>query len=178
MADGKLEKLNRETREATESNRSIGVIDYESRGQKKSGRIFEVERGLHYLPDGQVLGPGQRFHPLEGQVRETAPGRFALAGKARELTGSELTGVKMNGRTQIAGADIGLRALPFSSAALKLALDEDLKVEDFKGVEPAGSQGKYTKAQVQEIVDSFEDDEDDEETDEESDEEEDEEDED
>lgn len=133
--------------EQIDQNRSLGVVEYKS-GEAQSDKVFEVTEGLKYLPGGKVLGPGQRFRPTERQIANGS-----LRGKARELTGTEYAAIRRDERRPVsAGADIGLRALPMTNHALKLALDSGLTEADFEGVQPAGHDDQYTKAQVEEII--------------------------
>lgn len=87
------------------------------------------------------LGPGADFHPTHRQVEGST-----LEGKARKV--SESASVTAS------GADIGLRALPMTDAALELALEAGLDESDFEGVEPGGSTGKYLKSQVEDLAGS------------------------
>jgi hypothetical protein len=132
-----------------EANRALGIVSYESKG-RQADAVYEVTEGRHRLPDGTVLTPGKRFHPLERQVTGGKRGRSTLAGKAREITATERRGIAPS-RTTVAGADIGIRTVPMTNHAMNLALDAQLSVEDFKGIEPAHEQG-YTKGQVEDII--------------------------
>jgi hypothetical protein len=134
--------------EQRDGNRRVGVVEYES-GEKQSDRVFEVTDGLKYLPGGKVLGPGNRFHPTVRQVESGS-----LRGKARELSQSEYGSVSREDRkARSRGADIGIRALPMAETTMKLALGAQLTESDFEGVEP-GYEGRYTRSQVQEIIDA------------------------
>ena len=139
-----LAQAKQQQHEAIEANRDLGVISYRTKA-KQSDRIYEVVEGKHHA-GGRVLGPGQRFHPTEEQI-ETG----SLEGKARELTNSEYRDARRDVRG-FAGADIGLRALPMAEQALKLAFEAQLTEEDFANVQPAGRDGRYTKAQVEELA--------------------------
>lgn len=143
-----LEQARDTRREQVDGNRRLGVVEYES-GEKQSDRVFEVTDGLKYLPGGKVLGPGNRFHPTERQVEQGS-----LRGKARELTQSEYGSVSREDRKPVSnGADIGIRALPMADTTLKLALRAELSEEDFEGIEP-GYEGRYTRSQVEEIIEA------------------------
>lgn len=105
---------------------------------------YEVEGSYHYHRDESGnrvrLEPGDRFRPTRKQVEQGS-----LEGKARKV------------REDVApktarGADIGLRALPMTDAALDLALDEGLDESDFEGVEPEGADGDYLKSQVEALL--------------------------
>lgn len=105
---------------------------------------YEVEGSYHFhrTESGERvrLEPGDRFHPTRKQVAQGS-----LAGKARKVSES-------SGPTSVSGADIGLRSLDMTDAALELALDAGLEVSDFEAVEPAGAHGDYLKSQVEELV--------------------------
>jgi hypothetical protein len=146
-----LRRAEHQHHEATESNRALGVIGYKS-GEKQSEQVWEVAEGLKYLPGGKVLGPGHRFHPTERQVRQTAKGKGGLTGKARELSRDEYASIRRDDRKPMSrGADIGIRALPMAEGTLKFALEAGLSETDFVGIEP-GFEGRFTKAQVAEII--------------------------
>lgn len=136
---------------AVADNQNGGVVPWKS-GEKQSDRVFEVVEGTKYLPDGdggqKRLGPGQRFHPTENQVRNGS-----LRGKARELTQTEMRGIRASGTTQ-PGADIGVRAIKGLSQNLaKIAIDSGLTEQDFDGIAPAGPGGQITRAQVDSLID-------------------------
>lgn len=134
--------------EQRDGNRRSGVVEYES-GEKQSDRVYEVTDGLKYLPGGKVLGPGNRFHPTERQIRNGS-----LKGKARELAQSEYASVSRKERRPVSsGADIGIRALPMAEGTLALALEAGLREEDFAGLEP-GYEDRYTRSQVEEIIEA------------------------
>lgn len=132
--------------EAVEANRDIPVVPYKS-GQKQSDLVYEVTDGYKRLPGGLVLGPGQRFHPTEKQVRDGS-----LKNKARELSRSEYRDLRAPRKSFGVGADIGIRALPMAEGTLQLALEAGLTEEDFKGVDPEGSGARYTRAQVETMI--------------------------
>lgn len=144
--------------QATESNRDLGVIEYKS-GEKQSDQVWEVTDGLKYLPGGKVLGPGMRFHPTERQVRQTASGKGGLTGKARELTNSEKRDLK-HARKSFAGADFGemgrnaLYALEMADSTVEYAIESGLTAADFDGVEPDGANSRYTRSQVEAMVEA------------------------
>ncbi len=139
-----LEQAKKEHSNAIEANRDLGVIQYTSR-QEQSDAVYEVVAGCKRLPGNKVLGPGQRFHPTVKQVESGS-----LRGKARELSASELRGMRHQPK-HFAGADIGLRNVPMAETTFKLALDAQLTETDFTGIEP-GHEGRYTRAQVREII--------------------------
>lgn len=148
-----MEKLQTQHDSQTESNRALDVAAYKS-GEKQSSRVFEVTDGLKYLPGGKVLGPGMRFHPTERQVENGS-----LKNKARELNATEMRGLSVEQRrtttepsVTVAGADIGVRALPISSKLATEALAAGLTEADFEGIDPAGNSGKYTRGQVEELI--------------------------
>jgi len=139
-----LAQAKKEHSNAVEANRDLGVVQYKSR-QEQSDAVYEVVEGCKRLPGGLVLGPGQRFHPTVKQIKDGS-----LRGKARELSASELRGMRHTSTT-FAGADIGLRTIPMAESTLKLALGAGLSEDDFAGIEP-GAEGRYTRAQVREII--------------------------
>lgn len=142
-----------ERRNAVDTNRRLGVVEYTS-GEKQSEQVYEVIEGYKHLPGGIRLGPGNRFHPTERQVRQTLEGRGGLVGKARELTQSEYGSVSREERKPVSsGADIGIRALPMAETTLALALKEGLTESDFKGIEP-GYEDRFTRSQVEEIIEA------------------------
>jgi hypothetical protein len=145
-----LEQAERVHRDAVLANQQLPIVEYNS-NEKQSDQVHEVTEGFKHLPgpDGTIktLGPGNRFHPTERQILTGA-----LEGKTRELTRSEYKELKSGKTISMAGSDIGVRALPMSSALQKLALEKGLREEDFAGVEPAGAGGQYTKAQVEELA--------------------------
>jgi len=139
-----LEQAQADRLKAVESNRALDVVEYKS-GEEQSDKIFEVVEGYKHLPGGIRLGPGQRFHPTVKQVRTGA-----LKGKARELTRDEHR--SMTGKV-FPGADVGIRALPMAKTNMEMAIKAGLKESDFEGVEP-GLEGRYTRSQVQKIIDA------------------------
>lgn len=131
-------------------NQNIGVVSWKN-GEKQSDRVFEVVEGTKYLPDGEGgqkrLGPGQRFHPTENQVKNGS-----LKNKARELSATEMRGIRASGVSQ-PGADIGVRAVKGLSQNLaKIAVDSGLTEQDFDGLAPAGPGGQITRAQVDSLI--------------------------
>lgn len=141
-----LQEAQKEYSNAVEANRDHGVVQYKSR-QSQADAIYEVVEGCKRLPGNIVLGPGARFHPTEKQVKDGS-----LAGKARELSASELRGLKGFAPVPtFTGADIGLRSLPMAPGTLKEAMDAGLEEEDFEGLEPA-FEGRYTREQVRELI--------------------------
>lgn len=148
-----LEQAKATDREQRDTNRRLGVVEYES-GEKQADAVYEVTDGLKYLPGGKVLGPGSRFRPTLGQIRKDKRGRTSLDGKARELTQSEYGSVSRANRKPVSsGADIGIRALPMAEGTLALALEHGLREEDFEGLEP-GYEDRYTRAQVEQIIEA------------------------
>lgn len=109
-----------------------------------SDDTYEVEQGYltHVDPSGRKkkLGPGDRFRPKKRQVEGNT-----LANKARLVDRDTST-------EHTVPADIGIRALPMTDAALELALEADLSEEDFEEVEPEGADGDYLKSQVRELA--------------------------
>jgi hypothetical protein len=156
MASAPIEVVREQDAQIRESNRAMGVVEYDAKGQRVSSQIHEVVNGRHHLPDGQTLYPGMRFRPLERQVQARGPKRrTSLNGKSRELTPTELGGLTHMQRPledqRFAGADIGLRALPMAEGTLRRALEAKLDESDFEGVEPA-YEGQYTRSQVEQII--------------------------
>lgn len=139
--------------QTAEQNKQLGVVEYKS-GQKQSDEIWVVTDGIKALPNHEKrqrphrLAEGNLFHPTESELQN---GARALKNKARPLFPSEYAGVR-GSRTMSTGADIGIRALEMTNHALKRALDAKLTEADFEGVVPAGADGQYTKAQVEEII--------------------------
>lgn len=124
----------------------------------KADAVYEVVEGFHHVPavegNGVVrLGPGDRFRPTEAQHA----GR-TLRGKARELSATEYAGISRSADPQRAirstGADIGLRALPMTKAALRTALDAGLTEDDVLATDPTGSDDTYIKADVEAIIEA------------------------
>jgi hypothetical protein len=151
-----LKEAQEQHRKDIEANQGLGVVEYDST-EPLSDRVFEVVEGKKFLPgkgaERVVIGPGNRFHPTEREIKQFRgkPGRHSLEGKARELTGTEYTGLKAS-PLKVAGADIGIRALPITGHVLKLALDHNVTEGELRAIAPAGPGGNYTKAQVEEIV--------------------------
>lgn len=142
-----------------EANRALGVVPYDS-AIPQSEKVFEVVEGYHYLPGGKNpknrrrLAPGMRFHPTVDQVE-----KGSLRGKARELTASELGGLRRSAdpsrKIRSPGADIGIRnseRFPLTPAALKLALDAKVSEEELAGVEGEGAEGTILKHQIEDLV--------------------------
>lgn len=154
MATDTLEKAHEQAREAREANREIGVISYTS-AQKQSDKVYEVKEGYKHLPGGIRLGPGNRFHPTEKQVADGS-----LKGKAEEIRASEyrdLTRSKRpDAKPRAPGADIGIRRFEMAPTTLTYAIEQGLTEDDFEGVEPEGSDGRYTHAQVEAMVEARE----------------------
>lgn len=162
-----MEQLQADHREAVEANQEIGVIEWKS-DLPQSDEVWEVVDGYHHVPAEparsprgtkmKTLGPGNRFRPTVQQAkRGDARGGLLRGGKMRRLTATEMAGI---GRSQdpshrpwSPGADIGIRALPMSDTALKLALGT-LSEEDFEGTEPEGTNGVYTVRQVERMVEA------------------------
>lgn len=147
-----LKELQQKHEQDVETNRSTGIVEYES-SEPVSDRVFEVTEGLKVLPGGKTIAPGARFHPTEREITpfRNKGGRHSLDGKARELTATEYAGLKASS-TRVAGSDIGIRALPITGHVLRYALDNNVTEDELRAVEPAGAGGNYTKAQVEEIV--------------------------
>lgn len=113
-------------------------------GSEQVADEYEVVEGYHHVRDAsgrsKRYGPGDRFHPTRKQVESNS-----LEGKARKVRDAYEP-------TTTQGADIGLRSLPMTDAALELALDEGLSEEDFEDIEPDGVHGDYLKGQVEDLV--------------------------
>lgn len=105
---------------------------------------YEVEGSYHYHRDEdgnrKRLEPGDRFRPTRKQVEQGS-----LEGKARKVREDVAPSTHQ-------GADIGLRSLPMTDAALELALNEGLEESDFADIEPEGASGDYLKAQVEALL--------------------------
>lgn len=151
-----LEQATQRRERAIEQNRDLPITKYPSK-EKLSDQVWEVTEGLKHVPHEsgkgvRTLTPGMRFNPTEKQVQQTLTGRGGLINKARELNGSEYAGIGRGDRKPMSrGADIGLRALPMAEGTRKLAWDNGLTEDDFKGTEP-GHGGKYTKEQVEDLI--------------------------
>ena len=143
-----LEQAQKEHSKAVEYNRDLGIVEYKSRQKQAKDVVYEVVEGCKRLPGGHVLPPGARFHPTEKQVRDGS-----LRGKARELTASEYRGLKVE-RQSFAGADIGVRSIPMTESALRAALAAGLTEEDFDGLEGDGAEGRFTKPQVDALIEA------------------------
>lgn len=157
-----LEKLQADREKAIEGNRALGVIPWGNRQEQAKDVVYEVLDGYHRVPSSPTdsprgpemltLGPGNRFHPTVHQVQTNS-----LRGKVRELNRDEYASIGRSGdpsrSPKFAGADIGIRALPMSDAALKLALGV-LSEEDFEGVTPEGSDGRYLVKQVEALIEA------------------------
>lgn len=90
--------------------------------------------GPHSREDG-VIGQGDVFEPTDEEKRK-------IGGKLEPV--SEVA--------RASGADIGLRSLPMTDAALELALEAGLDESDFAGVEPEGADGDYLVSQVRDLI--------------------------
>lgn len=155
-----LEQARVEREKAIEGNRAEGVIPWGNRQEQAKDVVYEVVDGYHRVPaeptknprgpEMITLGPGNRFHPTVHQVRSGS-----LEGKVRELNQDEYRALGRSAdpsrKVVSTGADIGIRALPMSDTALKLALGV-LTEDDFEGVEPEGSNGVYTVKQVETMI--------------------------
>ncbi len=141
MEDAKVHQTN-----ATEANRKLGIVEYKS-GEPQSEKVFEVTEGLKHLPGGLVLGPGERFHPTERQVANGS-----LKNKAQELSRDQYTALGSGGRKSF-GVNVDLLGkVPMAPTVREAAVAAGLVTEDFVGVEPEGSEGQYTKKQVEALV--------------------------
>ena len=98
---------------------------------------YRYTGGQHHRADGSVVEQGETMEPTDHEL-ETIGER------------GHLEPVSEFGRST--GADIGLRALPMTDAALEVALDEGLEESDFEGVEPEGANGQYLKSQVEDLL--------------------------
>lgn len=150
-----LEQALQRRERAIEQNRELPITKYPTQ-EKLSDQVWEVTEGLKHVPGEngrpKTLTPGMRFNPTEKQVAQTLEGRGGLLNKARELNGSEYAGIGRGDRKpMVAGADIGLRALPMAEGTRRKAWAAGLTEEDFEGVEP-GHGGKYTGEQVEDLI--------------------------
>ncbi len=151
MSQATMEQLQQSHDRHTERNRQLPVQDYKSKSPQID-KVFEVTEGVKYVPGENgtqvALGPGRRFRPTEQAIRTGA-----LRGKARELTASELNGVR--GGKSFAGADIGVRAdlatIPMADSTRERAVKCGLIAADFLGTEPNGADGVYTRAQIDDL---------------------------
>lgn len=149
MAEATLQEKQAQRREEIDLNRELGVVDYKS-GEKQSDRVYEVTEGYKYLPGGIRLGPGQRFRPTERQIANGS-----LKGKARELTRTETSALHRTERRPVStGADIGLRQFEMADSTLAYARDHGLTESDFRATEPEGANGRYTRVQVEAMVEA------------------------
>jgi hypothetical protein len=142
-----MQEIQKQHHEAVDHNRALGVTEYKS-GEKQVDAVYEVTDGYKHLPGGIRLGPGGRFRPTERQVKNGA-----LRNKARELSGSEYRDIRASG-SSVAGADIGLRALPMAEGTVEIALEAGLTEGDFAGIEPEGANSRYTRAQVERMIET------------------------
>lgn len=142
-----LAELQAEHYKAVEQNRAAGVVEWKN-GEQQSDRVYEVQEGYMHLTGAGRLGQGHRFRPTVKMVETNA-----LENKARELSASEYASIQRDERRPMApGADIGIRALEFTSdSTMEYALQCGLTEADFDGLKP-GYGGKYTRAQVDEIL--------------------------
>lgn len=131
-----------------EGNRELGVVEWDNGQQPLADAVYEVVEGYHGLPGHGRIGPGHRFRPTVAQHE-----RQTLRNKARELTSTEYRGIHRHERKPVvSGADIGLRRFPMAEGTLSFALASGLTEEDFQAVEPEGSDGRFTRAQVDQMV--------------------------
>ncbi len=147
-----MERLQKDHNAHVDRNRTAPIAEYPSRSPQVD-RVFEVTDGVKHVPsaDGKTqvpLGPGRRFRPTELAIASGA-----LEGKARELTTSEMTGLR--GGRVFAGAEIGVRKdlaeVPMAPSTLERALRSGLTPADFANVSPEGAEGNYTRAQIDAI---------------------------
>lgn len=99
------------------------------------GDRYRYTGGEHTRADGSKVEQGGVFEPTE---------------REQEKIGDLLEPVSTSAPVQ--GADIGLRSLPMTPAAMELALEEGLDASDFDGVEPEGVDGEYLKGQVSDLL--------------------------
>lgn len=149
MPEQSLQEQQAKRLDQIDQNRELGVVDYRS-GEKQSDQVYEVTEGYKYLPGGIRLGPGQRFRPTERQIANGS-----LRGKARELTRSEASALHRTERRPVSsGADIGLRQFEMADGTLQYARDHGLTESDFRASEPEGANDRYTRAQVEAMVEA------------------------
>lgn len=91
--------------------------------------------GHHVRGDGSEVGQGDTFEPTSEELRK-------IPEKLERVSTS----------APFSGADIGVRSLPMTDAALDLALSEGLSEEDFLGIEPEGASGEYLVSQVRGLL--------------------------
>lgn len=96
---------------------------------------YRYTGGRHKSENGDVVYQGDVYEPTEADLRNK-----------EDLWEPVTEGAS------VAGANIGIRALPMTDAAMELALEADLSEEDFEGIEPAGSSGDYLKSQVVALI--------------------------
>lgn len=103
------------------------------------GDRYRYTGGRHTRADGETIEQGGVFEPTE---------------REKEKVGDLLEPVSSSAPVQ--GADIGVRAIPMTSAAKELAEEAlregNLSEEDFEGVEPEGADGDYLKPQVAGLI--------------------------
>ena len=151
-----LQQLQAEHNADVVKNEAVPVVEKYETMETISDQIWQVQEGYMNLPGKIKLGPGQRFRPTVKQVNQTRTGKGGLNGKARELTGAEYDqynrGTK---RSWGAGADIGIRddkRFPMADGTRALALEAGLSESDFAGLEPAGSDGRYLRSQIEALI--------------------------
>ena len=143
-----------------QANRAMGVVEYETK-ERLSDQVWEVDEGKVFLPGiGErgrhgSIGKGTRFRPTQKQVEQTLTGRGGLVNKAHPISAAEMDSLGRESRKPVsAGADIGLRQFRMAEGTVRYALDVGLTEDDFVGTEPEGSNGYYTRAQVEAIAES------------------------
>lgn len=158
-----LEQQQDQRQKDMEANRQQGVIPWRN-NLPQSDEVWEVVDGYHHLtpkPGSKErikLGPGNRFHPTVEQVEHaTERGGLLRGNKMRRLSATDMAGIgrsqDTSRKTWSPGADFGVRALPMSDTALKLALGT-LDENDFQGIEPEGAEGVYTVRQVRSMIEA------------------------
>jgi hypothetical protein len=152
-----LEQAQAQHDREVDANRREGVIEWRNT-ETQSDRVFEVVEGKAHLTDPSdpkkriVVGQGHRIHPTEAQLKQIQNRKGGLYGKVRELTGTEYDAL---GRRAVSpGANIGLRQFRMAEGTMRYAMDVGLTEDDFRGVEPEGSAGYFTRTQVEAIAES------------------------
>lgn len=143
-----------------QANRAMGVVEYETK-ERLSDQVWEVEEGKVFLPGlGErgrhgSIGEGARFRPTQKQVEQTLTGRGGLVNKAHPISAAEMDSLGRESRKPVsAGADIGLRQFSMAAGTFKYAMEVGLTEDDFHGVTPSGSNGYFTREDVEAIAES------------------------
>lgn len=96
---------------------------------------YRYTGGEHVRADGTTVRQGEEFKPTDKEL---------------EKQGDLLEPVE--GAGSFTGANIGLRALDMTDAALELALDRGLDADEVKATEPSGANGDYLKSDIQALI--------------------------